>query len=144
MRIIVNNDVETIKISQAIRNEVFVKEQGIPLDLDLDGLDSNSYHSLAYIDDVAIGVARLALGKNNSAIMARVAIKKDYRGNGIARKLIESIISKANQLSINSIEIHAHEYLKEYYESFGFMYIKQVEKVGEHQLIQMCLTQPNT
>lgn len=144
MRVVVSNDVETIKISQAIRNEVFVQEQGIPLHLDLDGLDSISYHSLVYIDDIAIGVARLALVENNKSVMARVAIRKEYRGKGIATKLIESIITKAQQLSINSIEIHAHEYLKEYYEGFGFRYIKQVEKVGEHQLVQMCLTQPST
>lgn len=143
MRIVVSNDSETIQISQAIRNEVFVQEQGIPLHLDLDGLDSNSYHSLAYIDDTVIGVARLALVENNKAIMARVAIKKDYRGKGVASKLIKSIIIKAEQLSVNNIEIHAHDYLKKYYETFGFVYVKNVEKVGEHQLIQMCLTLPN-
>ncbi|HBY86213.1 MAG TPA: GNAT family N-acetyltransferase [Colwellia sp.] len=144
MRVVVSNDTETILISQEIRNEVFVQEQGIPLHLDLDGLDSKSYHSLAYIDDVAVGVARLALVEDNNAIMARVAIKKDYRGKGIASKLIESIIAKAQQLDINSIEIHAHEYLEKYYEAFGFQYIKHVEKVGKHQLIQMCLTKPIT
>ena len=35
------------------------------------------------------------------------------------------------------IEIHAHEYLRGYYENFGFKYIKNVEVVGEHQLIEM-------
>jgi len=142
VKIIVSNDVKSIQTSQAIRNEVFVQEQGIPLHLDLDGLDSHSYHALAYIDGVVVGVARLALVEDNNAIMARVAIKKGCRGRGIASKLIESIIVKAELLRINSIEIHAHEYLKEYYEGFGFQYIKQVERVGEHQLIQMCLTQP--
>ena len=144
MRIVVSNDTESIITSQKIRNEVFVQEQGIPLHLDLDGLDANSYHSLVYIDDIAIGVARLALVKNNNAVMARIAIKKDYRGKGIATRLVESLITKAKQLGINSIEIHAHEYLREYYERFGFKYLKQVEKVGEHQLIQMCLARSNT
>lgn len=144
MRIVVGNDAETIKNSQAIRNEVFVQEQGIPLHLDLDGLDSSSYHSLAYCDGAAIGVARLALVNSEKAIMARVAIKKHCRGKGAARKLIESLIVKAEQLSVKSIEIHAHDYLKEYYETFGFVYVKDVEKVGGHQLIQMCLTQENT
>ncbi|WP_432453971.1 GNAT family N-acetyltransferase [Agarivorans sp. QJM3NY_29] len=143
MRIVVSKDKESIKISQKIRNEIFVREQGIPLHLDLDGLDSNAYHSLAYIDDLAIGVARLALTENNNAVMARIAIKKDYRGNGVATKLIDSLIDKAKQLNINSIEIHAHEYLKEYYENFGFNFVKKVEKVGEHQLIEMRLSQPN-
>lgn len=144
MRVVVSKDAESIKISQAIRNEVFVQEQGIPLHIDLDGLDSNSYHSLVYIDDIAIGVARLALVGDNNAIMARVAVKKDYRGKGASTKLVESLITKSKQLGISRIEIHAHEYLRDFYETLGFDFIKKVEKVGEHQLIQMYLTQPNT
>jgi predicted GNAT family N-acyltransferase len=61
VRVVVSKDAESIKISQAIRSEVFVQEQGIPLQIDLDGLDSSSYHSLVYMDDIAIGVVRLAL-----------------------------------------------------------------------------------
>lgn len=144
MKIIVSKDPESIKISQEIRNEVFVQEQGIPLHLDLDGLDSQSYHSIAYENDIAIGVARLALVEDNNSVMARVAIKQKYRGKGIASKLVNSLIAKAKELKINSIEIHAHEYLRKYYETFGFQYIKEVEVVGEHQLIQMCLTKLNT
>ena len=144
VKIVVNNTLETIKVAQEIRNEVFVQEQGIPSHLDHDGLDTDSYHSLAYIDDLAVGVARLAILENNNAVMARIAIRKDFRGNGIAAKLIESLITKASQLTINNIEIHAHTHLREYYEKFGFQYIKPVEKVGEHQLVQMCLAQPST
>jgi predicted GNAT family N-acyltransferase len=54
------------------------------------------------------------------------------------------LITQSKQLNISRIEIHAHEYLRDFYATFGFDFIKQVEKVGEHQLIQMYLTQPNT
>ncbi|WP_084605307.1 GNAT family N-acetyltransferase [Psychromonas aquimarina] len=143
VKIVVDKNQDSIEISQKIRYEVFVQEQGIPLELDLDGLDKHSYHALAYINDSAVGSARLALLENNKAVMARVAITKAHRGKGIAAELIESLLVKAGQLNINSIEIHAHEYLKEYYKTFGFNYIKQVEKVGEHQLIEMRLTRKN-
>ncbi len=139
MKVVVSQTEESIKIAQEIRKEVFVQEQGIPLHLDLDGLDLNSYHSLVFVDDKAVGVARLTLVENNRAVMARVAIVKTYRGKGIATKLVESLIIKAKQLEISGIEIHAHEYLREYYEKFGFGYIKHVETVGDHQLIEMYL-----
>ncbi|GAL31257.1 hypothetical protein JCM19239_3155 [Vibrio variabilis] len=38
---------------------------------------------------------------------------------------------------MSSIEIHAHSYLRDYYERFGFEFIQEVEIVGEHQLIEM-------
>lgn len=144
VRVVVSKNAETVRVSQEIRKEVFVQEQGISLHLDLDGLDIDSYHCLAYIDDLPIGVARLVILESNQAVMARIAIKKGFRGRGIATKLIESLITKANQLNINNIEIHAHKHLREYYEKFGFKYVKEVEKVGEHQLVQMCLSQTNT
>ncbi|MEH6458171.1 MAG: GNAT family N-acetyltransferase [Cocleimonas sp.] len=144
MKIIVSKNISAIKLSQQIRNEVFTQEQGIPKHLDLDGLDSDSFHSLAYIDKIAVGVARLTLVENKHAVMARIAVTKNYRGNGVSTKLIDSLLSKARDLSVNSIEVHAHDYLREYYERFGFEYIKQVEEVGEHQLIQMVLDLKST
>ncbi len=141
IEIIVEKSKEAIQLSQKIRNEVFVKEQGIPLKLDLDGRDNNSYHALVYDKDIVIGVGRLAMSENNNAVLARIAITKAFRGRGIATKIVESLLVKSKQLQINSVEIHAHEYLRSFYERFGFKYIKKVEQVGEHQLIQMHLTQ---
>jgi len=142
INITIRNDYDSILLSQKIRREVFVEEQDIPLELDLDGKDANSYHSLAYNDNLLVGVARLTLHKDKVGILARVAIKKSYRGKGIATKLVESLVATAKQLSLKAIDIHAHEYLKQYYEAFGFNYIKAVEKVGNHQLIEMRLSLP--
>ena len=150
IKIIVDRSLETIQLSQQIRNEVFVQEQGISLALDLDGQDTNSYHALAYINNNAVGVARLALLDNSAeqnsvvenkrAVLARVAIKKEHRGDGIATKLVKSLLDKAEQLKINVIELHAHEYLIQYYESFGFCFIEKSGKVGEHSLVKMRLS----
>jgi predicted GNAT family N-acyltransferase len=59
IKIKVAQDLESIIESQKIRNEVFVQEQGIPIELDLDGWDDNSYHALAYDNNQVVGVARL-------------------------------------------------------------------------------------
>jgi hypothetical protein len=42
---------------KAIRNKVFVEEQGVPPELEWDGLDEHSYHVLAYAPDGPIGTA---------------------------------------------------------------------------------------
>ncbi len=69
---------------------------------------------------------------------------KEYRKNGIATKVINALISHAMDSGFCTIEIHAHEYLKEYYEKFGFHFIQDVEIVGKHQLIEMKLKLKNT
>ncbi len=135
----IDNRIETIQKSQKIRYEVFVKEQGIPLELDLDGLDDRSYHALAHTGNKAVGTARLTVVDDKQAVLARVAVIRESRGSGIGNQLVRSLLSRARDLEIRAIEIHAHQYLRKYYESLGFNYVRDVEVVGEHQLIEMRL-----
>ncbi len=139
IKVIVDNDPKSILLSQHIRAEIFGQEQGISADLDIDGQDQSSFHAIAYDNKTAIGVARLALHKNKQAHLARVAIKKDYRSLGIATQLIKTLLIKAEQLDIKDVELHAHNHLQNYYESFGFTFIEQAEQVGSHPLIKMRL-----
>lgn len=69
--------------------------------------------------------------------MARVAVLQPYRGSGIASKIVSALLKHASEHSAKVIEIHAHQYLKGYYQKFGFEFIREVEMVGEHQLIEM-------
>ena len=137
MELVIGNSAELISKSQAIRNQVFVIEQGIPLELDLDGLDEQSYHALVTDNNSLVATARLTIVEEKNAVMTRVAVLKEYRGSGIATKIVNALLSHAREINIDSIEIHAHEHLRGYYENFGFKYIKKVEVVGGHQLIEM-------
>ncbi|MEZ8991233.1 GNAT family N-acetyltransferase [Vibrio breoganii] len=137
MEVIIGSDAEIIRKAQVIRNQVFTVEQGIPQELDLDGLDETSHHLLMTDNDDLVATARLTPKQGGASVMARVAVLKAYRGCGLASKIVEALIEYANNQGIDSIEIHAHEYLKEFYERFGFSFVQQVEVVGEHQLIEM-------
>ena len=133
----VSQSLESIQESQIIRNEVFFEEQGIPIELDKDGRDIQSYHMLAFINNQVVGSARLTPIENKKAVLSRVAAKKEFRGFGIASKLVKISISQAEKLKVHSIEITPHEYLKEFYETFGFKYIKKAGVVSGHRLIKM-------
>jgi len=123
--------------AQKIRKQVFVCEQGIPLELDLDGLDNEAFHALAYCNNKVIGTARLVLEEKQRAVLARVAVVPEYRGNGIATQLIKAIETKGRELNIKTIVTHPHEHLKSYYESKGYKIEKKGGMVGNHQLLKM-------
>ena len=133
----VSQSLESIEESQSIRNEVFFEEQGIPVELDLDGRDNKSYHMLAYANDHVVGAARLTPIDHNKAILSRVAVKKEYRGFGIASQLVKTSLNQAEIIKVHSIEITPHEYLKEFYETFGFKFVKTAGEVTGHRLIKM-------
>ncbi|MEH6443752.1 MAG: GNAT family N-acetyltransferase [Oceanospirillaceae bacterium] len=137
MEITIGNSTEIIEKAQAIRFQVFTVEQNIAQELDLDGLDEASDHLLIMDGDVLVATARLTVNDNRSSVMARVAVVKEYRGLGISSKMLKALMPYACEIGVSSIEIHAHKYLRSYYEKFGFEYIREVETVGEHQLIEM-------
>ncbi|HEA18505.1 hypothetical protein LCGC14_2224510 [marine sediment metagenome] len=128
---------ELIAQAHAIRHQVFVIEQNIPKQLDLDGLDEEAIHVVVTDVGSLVATARLVKRDKFCAVMARIAVLKQYRGVGVAKLVINALLSHAGKIGLESIEIHAHAYLQGYYQRYGFKYIKDVEKVGEHQLIEM-------
>ena len=136
MEVVIGNNPELIMKAQSIRHQVFVVEQGIPQILDLDGLDPVSHHALMTDEDNLVATARLHIDESGHSTMARVVLQP-YRGSGIASKIVIALLKHASEHGAKVIEIHAHQYLKNYYEKFGFKFIREVEIVGEHQLIEM-------
>lgn len=137
MEVTIGNDAELIKRAQSIRYQVFTLEQQIPKELDLDGLDEESIHALVVEQGKPIATARLTVKQGSACTLARVAVTKAYRGAGVASKVVQALMGYAQSNGVDSIVIHAHSYLRNYYERFGFEFIKEVEIVGEHQLIEM-------
>lgn len=137
MEVNIGNDPALIRLAQGIRYQVFTCEQRIPAELDLDGLDEESYHALAIEQGEPIATARLTLKENGAFTLARVAVSEAYRSAGVASAVVQALMQHAQEIGATSIELHAHNHLKGYYEKFGFEFIKEVEIVGEHQLIEM-------
>jgi predicted GNAT family N-acyltransferase len=102
-----------------IREKVFIEEQEVTPQLEWDGLDEAAIHFLAYKYGIAIGCARAIINKNHMQL-GRMAVLKEYRGEGIGSALIEKAIatSKLNQLS--SIYISAQCHAIDFYKKFGF------------------------
>ena len=137
MKLTIGKTAELIEKAQAIRYQVFTIEQRIPRELDLDGLDRASDHALVVDSGKPVATARLVINVDSSSVMARVAVLEAYRGQGVASIVVKALMQHAKQQSVSSIEIHAHSYLRSYYERLGFEFIQEVEVVGDHQLIEM-------
>ena len=63
-----------IKEICAIRYNVFVEEQKVPEELEIDGLDDKAKHVLAFVDSVQIGTGRIL----SDGHIGRVAVLPDY------------------------------------------------------------------
>lgn len=107
-----------------LRTEVFVNEQNVPIELELDEKD-NSEHTIhiGYFNvDELIGVARLIDMDKEVIHIGRVAIDKNHRGEGIGHKLIlgcEDIAKKMLNRDFN-IELSAQVYVETFYKKLGY------------------------
>ena len=102
-----------------IREKVFIQEQKVTHQLEWDGMDEKAIHFLVFNDKAAIGCARAIVIKNHMQL-GRMAVLKEYRGQGIGGALIEKAmtIAKLNQLS--AIYISAQCHAINFYKKFGF------------------------
>ena len=118
------NNKEELDLGFALRIEVFVKEQNVPIELELDEKDysENTVHIGYFDDDKLIGIARLIDLDKDVIHIGRVVIDKEYRGKGIGRKLIigcENITKQILKKEI-IIELSAQIQAEKFYESLGY------------------------
>lgn len=107
-----------------LRTEVFVNEQNVPIELELDEKDNSEYtiHIGYFKDDKLIGVARLIDMDKEVIHIGRVAIDKNHRGEGIGYKLIlgcEDIAKNVRNRDF-TIELGAQFYAENFYKKLGY------------------------
>ena len=115
---------EELELGFALRIEVFVKEQNVPIELELDDKDysDNTVHIGYFHDDNLIGVARLIDMDKDVIHIGRVVIDKEYRGQGIGRELIIGCENIAQHILKRKIviELSAQIQAEKFYESLGY------------------------
>jgi predicted GNAT family N-acyltransferase len=78
-----------------LREEVFCREQGVPVTEERDGLDASAEHLLAVAGEGrVVGTLRL-LRVGTVAKIGRVAVEADWRGRGIASRMLEAALALA-------------------------------------------------
>jgi ElaA protein len=106
-----------------LRNAVFVVEQACVFQ-DADDKDQDSYHLMGFDGDKLVAYTRLlppGLTYEQSSI-GRVVTAAAVRRYGVGKKLMQESIDAVCKLFGNGpIKIGAQLYLKNFYESFGFL-----------------------
>jgi predicted GNAT family N-acyltransferase len=102
-----------------IRVEVFVREQAVPLELELDEWDAPSLHALAVPEGIAgpVGTARLLPDGH----IGRMAVLRPWRRRGVGRALLDALIARARADGHREVVVHAQMYVTAFYEQAGFM-----------------------
>lgn len=103
-----------------VRRRVFVEEQRVPMELEIDEYEDEATHFVAYIDGEPVGTARLRWKDHLTAKAERVAVMKPYRGNGIGKLLMQALEEEARRKNATSIQLHAQIQAQRFYERLGY------------------------
>ena len=101
----------------SLRHVVFVEEQGVPLELELDGEDPNAHHAAAFSDDgEVIGTGRML----ESGKIGRMAVCQLLRRRGIGRALLDTLVEEAQHMGLPDVSLGAQLSAIPFYEGAGF------------------------
>ncbi|MEP0943058.1 MAG: GNAT family N-acetyltransferase [Rhizobiaceae bacterium] len=109
-----------------LRHVVFVEEQGVPVELEIDEFDaSDAHHFLGLIDGKPAATARICLFGDKAKIQ-RVVVMKQFRGRNLGRQLMQHLMDFARRNNLApQIALDAQTYAVPFYQSLGF------ETIGE-------------
>ncbi|MFC1495441.1 GNAT family N-acetyltransferase [Thermodesulfobacteriota bacterium] len=116
-----------------VRDDVFCKEQGVPHELEFDGMDSGATHSIAFDDDIEIGTGRML----SDGHIGRIAVKKQYRGKGIGKMIMKSLIDEAVNMRFHEIWLSSQYRAKGFYEKLGFIETGSIYQEADIDHIKM-------
>lgn len=104
-----------------IRETVFIGEQAVPPELELDSEDEDAVHFLALEGEYAIGTARLLLDGH----IGRVSVLKDWRGLKVGGKLMATVIAEAEKRGLRLQKLSAQVHATAFYEHLGFTVVSE-------------------
>jgi predicted GNAT family N-acyltransferase len=117
----------------AIRYEVFVDEQNVPEELEIDGLDGKAKHVLTFVDGVPMGTGRIL----SDGHIGRVAVLKNYRGLGIGKSIMKELIKCAQDMSLEKVWLSSQWHAHSFYLDLGFVCVGEVYKEAGIDHIKM-------
>lgn len=117
MRIDVTDDIAACR---ELRRIVFIEEQGVSEADEVDEQDEDAVHLLLYVDDRAVGTARLLL-KGAEGKITRVAVLKDLRGMGLGKALMRAAVSELAVRGAARAVLGSQTHAIGFYEALGFV-----------------------
>jgi predicted GNAT family N-acyltransferase len=99
-----------------IRLTVFVEEQRVPPEIEMDEDDAASVHALAYDGGSAVGTGRLLPDGH----IGRMAVLRPHRGRGVGGAILLRLIEEARRRGLREVVLSAQTHALEFYCKHGF------------------------
>jgi predicted GNAT family N-acyltransferase len=102
-----------------IRKTVFVEEQKVPLEEEIDEFENESTHFVLYDQTVPVGAGRFRI-LDGIGKVERICVLESVRGKGAGREIMLAIEEHAKQQPLSQLKLNAQTYAIPFYEGLGY------------------------
>jgi len=102
--------------ASAVRLRVFVEEQRVPLEIEMDDMDAASVHALAVDDGRVVGTGRLLPDGH----IGRMAVLRESRRRGVGGALLKRLVDEARRRGMSEVRLSAQTHALGFYRKHGF------------------------
>lgn len=111
---------EDVLKALVIRGIVFIEEQEVDWEGEIDGFEKTATHFLGEVGGQPVAAGRLRQVDDGWVKVERIAVRPAWRGRGYAREIVAFMMDHARAGGARKFKLHAQVYLEKFYEGFGF------------------------
>jgi YbgC/YbaW family acyl-CoA thioester hydrolase len=110
------------RAAERLRLEVFVREQGIPREIEIDEFDPICRHVVAFNRlNQPIATGRLVSEAPGVGRIGRMAVARELRGSRVGRQVLDSLVQAARDRGDGEVVLHAQRHAQSFYLRAGFV-----------------------
>ena len=115
-----------------LRIDIFVKEQGVPEENELDDYDMQVPHLVIFSDGEAVATGRVIPYGEDTVKIGRIAVKKDKRGLHLGEKIVLELLRQSKEDGAKTVRVGAQTHAVGFYEKCGFSLVGTPEYMEEN------------
>lgn len=115
---------QELKDAFAIRKIVFVEEQHVDVEEEIDQYEDECTHFVLYDEYDAVGAGRFRIVDGKGKV-ERICVLPSYRGNGSGKKIMDAIESYAADQPVQLVKLNAQTQAIPFYEKLGYTTVSE-------------------
>ncbi len=116
---------EQLEDAFKVRQEVFVNEQNVPVEEEIDQFEDEAIHIVLYDERTPVGAARLRI-LDGIGKLERICVLSSSRGKGAGKQLVDKLEEIATSEGVTKFKLNAQTHAIPFYERLGYKTISDI------------------